>query len=72
MTLKPSDDEAAALEFYGTWSTSSLPLLPDPFWLRVAVPDKVLSIGQIEQTVSKQMTDVKLWLLQSNKTGPLS
>ena len=37
------------------WSTLSLPLLPGG-----VVPDTVLSLGEIEQTVCKQMTDVKL------------
>ena len=32
----------------------------------VVAPGRVLSIGQIEQTVRKQMTDVKWWLLYSN------
>ena len=29
-------------------STLSLPSLPDPLWPGVKIPDKVLSIGQIE------------------------
>ena len=40
------------------WSPPSLPFLPDPLWHGVIAPDKVLSMGQIEQTVCKQITDV--------------
>ena len=43
-----------------------LPLLPGSLWSEVVAADKVLSMGQIEQTVCKQMTDVELWLLYSN------
>ena len=43
-------------------STPLLPLLPGPIWTTVVAPDMVLSMGQVEQTVCKQMTDVKLWL----------
>ena len=44
----------------------SLPLLLVLLWPSVVAPDRVLSKSQIEQIVSKQMTDVKLWLLYSN------
>ena len=47
-------------------STTSLPSLLGPLWPGVVASDKVLSMGQIEETVSKQMTDAKLWLLYSN------
>ena len=43
--------------------TPSLPLLPGPLSAGVVAPDRVLSMGQMEQTVYKQKTDVKLWLL---------
>ena len=59
------DDEAPALEIWGMWNTPMLPLLPGLFWSGVVAPDRILSMGQIEQTVCKQMTDVKLWLLYS-------
>ena len=36
------------LEFWGMWSTPSLPLLPGPLWPRVVASDRVLSMGQIE------------------------
>ena len=36
------------LQLWGMWSTSSLPLLPGPLWPGVVVPDKVLSMDQIE------------------------
>ena len=45
---KKSDDEAPVLEVWRVWSTSSLPSLPGPLWPGVVVPDRVLSIGQIE------------------------
>ena len=32
----------------------------------MVVPDRVLSQGQIEQNMHKQITDVKLWLFDSN------
>ena len=64
--IKQSDGEAPALEIWGMWSTLSLPLLPGPLWPGVVAPDWVLSIGQIKQTVYKQMTGVELWLLYSN------
>ena len=46
---KQSDGEASVmLDFWGVWSTSSLPLLPGPLWLRMVAPDRLLSMGQIE------------------------
>ena len=54
------------LELCGMCSTSSLPLLPDPLWHGVVAPDRVLSIGQMEQTVCKKITNVKLSLLYNN------
>ena len=46
---KQSDGETLVmLELWGMQSTPSLPLLPDPLRPRVVVPDRVLSIGQIE------------------------
>ena len=36
------------LEFWGMWSTSSLPSLPGPLWPGVVAPDRALSMGQIE------------------------
>ena len=33
------------------WNTPSLPLLPVPLWPRVVAPDRVLSVGHIEETV---------------------
>ena len=49
--VKPSDSETPALEIWGIRSTPSLPLLPGPLWLGVVASDRVLSMGQIEQTV---------------------
>ena len=53
---KPSDGETPALEI-------SLSLLPGPLWPRKVELDRVISIGQIEQTVCKQVNDVKLWYI---------
>ena len=62
---KSSDVEAPVLEFWGMWSSPSLPFLPDPLWPRVVVPVRVPSISQIEllnshtwnlQTECKQMS----------------
>ena len=36
------------LELWGIWNTALLPSLPDPLWLRVVVPDRILSMDQIE------------------------
>ena len=58
--IKPSNGEAPAVEIWGIHSAPSLPLLQAPFWPAVVGPDRVLSMGQIEQTVSKQMNDIKL------------
>ena len=53
--IKPSKGKEPALEIWGMWSALLLPWLPAPLWSQV-----VLSMGQIEQTVCKQMTYVKL------------
>ena len=62
----------AKLQIWRMWSMPSLPLLPGSYWLGVVAPDRVLSLGQIEQTVCKQMTDVELWLLDSNTLNHLT
>ena len=49
--IKQSDGEASALELSEMRSISSLPLLPGPLCPGVVAPDRVLSMGQIEQTV---------------------
>ena len=36
------------LKLWGMWSTPSLPSFPGPVWAKVVVPDRVLSVGQIE------------------------
>ena len=47
---KPSDGEAQVmLQLWGMQSAPSMPLLPVPLWHGVIVPDRVLSMGQIEQ-----------------------
>ena len=48
-TKLQSDGEIPVmLEFWGIWSTPSLPSLQDPVWPRVVAPDWVLSMCQIE------------------------
>ena len=64
--IKQPDGEAPALEIWGMWSTSLLPLLKGPFCPGVVVPDRVPFMDRIEQTLSKQMSVLKLWLLNSN------
>ena len=70
--IKLSYGKAPALEIWGMWCTLSLPLFPDSLCSGVVAPDKVLSMSQIEQTMCKQMTDVKLWLLYSNTWNHLT
>ena len=48
-TKQPDGEASVMLELWGMWSTPSLPLLPGPLWSGVVAPDRVLSIGQIEQ-----------------------
>ena len=36
------------LNLWGMWSTPSLPLIPGPSRSGVVVPDRILSMGQIE------------------------
>ena len=49
MIIKQSDGKASVmLEFWGIWSTPSLPLLSGPPWLGVTAPDRVLSMDQKE------------------------
>ena len=45
---KPSDGEAPALKLREIWSILSLPLLLDPLYPGVEIPDGVLFMGQIE------------------------
>ena len=46
---KQSDGEVSVMvELWRMQTTPSLPSLPGPFWPQVVVPDKVLSISQIE------------------------
>ena len=43
-------------------STQSFPLLPSPLWPRVVALDRVLSMGQIEQTVCKLMLNCDCYI----------
>ena len=58
---KTSDSKAPILEIWRMWNNLSFLLISGLLWSGVIAPDRVL-----EQTVCKQMTDVKLWLLYSN------
>ena len=42
------DSEALVFEFWGIWSTPSLPLLLSSLWSGVVVVVRVSSMGQIE------------------------
>ena len=69
--IKPSDDKTSTLEISWMWSNSSLQLLLGPSWPEAVAHDRILSMGQLEQslfkqTLCKQATDVKLWLVYSN------
>ena len=48
------------------------PLLPSLLEPNMVAPERVLSMGQIEQTVFIQMTDVRLWLLYNNTWNHLT
>ena len=57
---RQSDGKAPVmLELWEKRSTPSLPMLSDPLLPGVVATDKVLSMGQVEQTVCIQMTDDK-------------
>ena len=59
--IKQSDDEAPVmLKRWGMWSTPSLTLLLGPLWSEGVTLHRFQSMGQIEQTMCKQMSDVKL------------
>ena len=46
---KQSDSEVAVrVGLWGILSTSSFPSLPGPLWPGVVVPDRAISMGQIE------------------------
>ena len=47
-TKQSDGDVPVMLELWGIWNTPSLPSLPGPLWLGVVVPDRVLSMGQME------------------------
>ena len=48
--IKQSDGEVPVmLELWGMQSILSLPSLPGPLWPEVIVPDRVLSMSQIER-----------------------
>ena len=58
--IRQSDGKPPALKIWGMWNSPSLLLLLDPLQPRVVAFNMVLSVGQIEQTVCKQITDIKL------------
>ena len=49
--IKPFDGEASALEIWWMWKTPLVSFLPGSLWPWVVVPDRVLSMDQIEQTM---------------------
>ena len=48
MTQHNDDETSVMLELWGILSTPSLPSLPGPFWPGMVVPNRVLSMRQIE------------------------
>ena len=58
--IKQSAGEALILEILGIWSTIFLRLLSGPFRSGELASDRVLSMGQKEQNLCKQMTTAKL------------
>ena len=48
-TEQSNAEATVMLKLWGMRSTYSLPSLLGPLWPRVVAPDRVLSIGQIEQ-----------------------
>ena len=48
-----------------------MPLLPSLLLPGVVAPDRIISMSQIEQSASKQMTDVELSQLDSNTCNHL-
>ena len=49
--IKPSDGKAPPMEIWGMLNTPLLSLLPGQLWPGVVLPDRVLSMGQIKQTM---------------------
>ena len=48
--IKPSDGKASTLKIWGMWRKPSLSSVPGLLWSGVVAADRVLSLGQIEQT----------------------
>ena len=66
--IKPSDDEASALQLWEIWRTSSLLLLPGPLWPWMVALDGVLSMGQIElfnHLNCLQINDMLKWIVRN-------
>ena len=57
--IKQSDSNAPALKIWRMRSTPSLLFLSGPLRSEVVASDRVISMGQIQQTVCKQMTGVE-------------
>ena len=45
---QPDSEVSVILELWEMWSTSSLPSLLGPIWLRMVAPDRAISMGQRE------------------------
>ena len=59
--MTSSDGEASTLELWGMWSTSLLPLVPSPLYLRMVIPVRLYGTKRINHlTVCKQKTDITL------------
>ena len=68
ISAEPTPNPTSVLDM----TLNHLPLLPGPLWSAVVAPDRVLSMGRIEQTMCQQMIDVKLWLLDNNTWNHLT
>ena len=59
---KQSDGEIPVmLELWGMGSTPSLPLLSGPLWSEVVVPNRILSMGQVELNSSYAKLNCLKW-----------
>ena len=67
--IKQSDGEASTLEI---WENVEYPFIAITARSTLIAPDRVLSMGQLEQTVCANKWHVKLWLLYSNTWSHLT
>ena len=66
---KTSDSEVLLLEICRMRSTPPLPLLLGTVEHEGVAPDRIQYIGQIEQSMCYQMTNIKFWLCAKKSSG---